>query len=528
MNEFNFLNEMGAAELLDLYGMVKSRLTCSPAAADYVWPEIRDPRDQRDAPPFPINRLPIVMRTYCMEASKGSGFDSGACAFCALVAVASMIDHRARMQVGPFSVPPFLWGGVVDPSSGGKSPILKTACRFVHEVNHKLLESSRTRSNMWQEDCKQIKNKKDYPNQPPWNQLIVEDITVEALGDLLLDNPSGLFYLTEEFTEFIGRMDAYSTGGKGGSKDRGAYLRAWDANSHTINRVGKGNLYIENFSLGLLAGIQPGKLAEMYRRSETQSDGLFQRFLMYKIAPPKDADYNERMPFDVADQFRELCLSIHRKTESGAFLGERYRLSEDASQKMEKFHNDIRGYCLNASAGDRIKEHLGKYPGIVGRIAFALHVMHHCGTERVPEVVSLETYLDAEQIAKVLMQHAFSIHEGIESTVSKSAHLVDTACEAILAKGWHDFTRSDLTREATHWRKCEEQEAEHAINTLVDFGWITDETMIKNALGVGRRAKGAYKVNPKVHLEYAEKAQEIVLKRHMAYQKIDSLLPLDE
>ena len=527
MNDYDFVNYMSTDELLEMFGFVKARLTHIPQATEYKWPELRDPREQREAPPFPMSRVPAALREYCQAASEGSGFDPGAYAFCALIAVSSLIDQRARLLVGPFSVPPFLWGGIVDPSSGGKSPIMGTACRFVHEANHTLLQASRNRTEMWKEDCKHAK-KADMPERPPWHQIVVEDITIEALADLLTDNPTGVFYLSEEFTEFIGRMDAYSAAGKGGSKDRGSYLRAWDGKSVTINRVGKGNSYVENFSLGLLAGIQPGKLAEMYRRTETQSDGLFQRFLMYKIAPPKNADYGHRMVSCVTEGFREICMCIHRLTQSGAYFGERFRLCEEAQQAMQDFHNNIRGYCINAGAGDRIKEHLGKYPGIVARIAFTLHAMEHCRAGRTPEVVDLATYKDAEQIAKVLMQHAFSIHEGIEATVSKSAYLVDTACEAILAKGWNDFMRGDLTREATHWRKADEHDAEHAINTMIDYGWIVDTTVQSNATGTGRRAKGTYVVNPRVHLEYADKAREIVIRRHEAYQKIDGLLPIEE
>ena len=523
MNDYGFIDDMPIDERLELFGYLKGRMR-EEVATDYAWPELRDPRDHRDAPGFPLNRVPGEIAEYSIELSKGSGFDPGAYAFACLVAVSNLVDQRARLDVGPFSVPPFLWGGILDDSSGGKSPIMGSACRFVYAINKNMLERSKEEKEHWEEECRGIKGKQNMPEQPKWRQFVVEDITVECLAELSPNNPTGLFYIAEEFTEFIGRMDAYNSNGKSG-KDRGVYLKAWDGKSTTINRSGKGHSYIESFSLGLLAGIQPQKLAEMYRRTETQSDGLFQRFLMYRVARAQKTDYAHRMPSHAVEGFRVLCENVWRSTREGAYVGEDFRLSDEARREMELFHNTVRTFCQNSGAGDRAKEHIGKYPGIVARIALTLHAMEHHDKSRAPGRVELDTYRDAEVIAKTLMQHALSVYEWIDATGSKSAPLIESACETILAKKWEHFLWGDLTREAAGWRKADEVTAEHAINMLIDFGWINDQTTIRNANPKGRRAAGFYEVNPRAHMEYEEAAQEIIIKRHLASKSINSLLP---
>jgi hypothetical protein len=44
-------------------------------------------------------------------------------------------------------------------------------------------------------------------------------------------------------------------------------------------------LVVEDFSVGILAGIQPEKLAQLFKKSGGGSDGLYQRFLIYCLRP---------------------------------------------------------------------------------------------------------------------------------------------------------------------------------------------------------------------------------------------------
>ena len=57
--------------------------------------------------------LPDAFKSYCEEKSAQSGFDPGGYAFCLLITAGNTIDHRAKLNLGPFKVPAFLWQIVV-------------------------------------------------------------------------------------------------------------------------------------------------------------------------------------------------------------------------------------------------------------------------------------------------------------------------------------------------------------------------------------------------------------------------------
>ena len=59
----------------------------------------------------------------------------------------------------------------------------------------------------------------------------IDDATIEAIQDILLDNTEGLLYLQDELSGWIGGIDKYG-GNRGGQKDRGFY---WDIQRRRIS-----------------------------------------------------------------------------------------------------------------------------------------------------------------------------------------------------------------------------------------------------------------------------------------------------
>src|SRR5215831_4707214 len=90
-------------------------------------------------------------------------------------------------------------------------------------------------------------------------------------------------------------MERYSN--SAGRSDRGFWLQAYDGGPHNVDRIKRGEIFIENLSVSLLGCIQPERLAEMQGLT---SDGLLQRFLPAMMGPPSftqdqpcnDDDYN--------------------------------------------------------------------------------------------------------------------------------------------------------------------------------------------------------------------------------------------
>lgn len=482
------------------------------------WPEPVDPFVEHAAPQFPVDHLPEAMAAYCRELSAQSGFDAGGYAFALLVAASNLIDHRARLSIGPLNVPAFLWGGLVASAGAGKSPIMGAAMKFAHRINDDLVRASLQDREAFMQRTANMKPKEvEALPQPPWKQLIASDTTVEALGDLLKDNPSGLLLAYDELTEFVGRMDAYN-GGTG--KDRGTYLQAFDGGSKTINRKSsRVPLVVDNFSVGVLAGVQPEKLAEMFKKS-SGADGLFQRFMVYALPRPGDVNYCASL-----GMFTEAnCGQIFDRLHEWSKVGLLSKVTVDAAvlPLMENYHRQIR-IIAQRTASSRLAEHYDKFPGFLARVLFSMHCMECASLGRFHATVGADTFTRAQAVANVLYRHSEAVYEAMGQHGGGAAKLMKTACEAILSKGWAQFKWGDLTRNATGWQDADDRQAQGAIDILIEFDWVREVIPEKVPGRAGRRSVGIFLVNPLVSQRFAEHSQRIVKERaarHAAIQEV--------
>src|SRR5262249_45303856 len=107
--------------------------------------------------------------------------------------------------------------------------------------------------------------------EPVERRLTTQDPTVEALGELLRDNPN-IGVIRDELTGLLRSMEKPDRGA-----DRAFYLEAWDGNRTTFqyDRIGRGKITIKNPTVSILGSIQPGPLRGLLRevaRGESGDD----------------------------------------------------------------------------------------------------------------------------------------------------------------------------------------------------------------------------------------------------------------
>lgn len=483
------------------------------------WPTPVDLFAEHPVPPFPNAILPKAFQNLANEKSAQSGFDPGAYGFSLFVAASNTIDHRAKLDLGPFRVPAYQWGGLVGDSGTAKSPILNDSKQSAENIDKALLDESRRALSRWMDACQRAKeDKAEMPPKPPWKQRNALDTTTEALGLLLTDNPEGVNMYHHEITEFIGRMDAYS--GKDGGKDRGVYLRSYDGGYVTINRANnRPPMVIDNFSVGILAGIQPEKLAYLFKQSGGGSDGLYQRFMMYCLQPAGEVDYMAKEnPFtqNNVDMIFERIHNWIGNTNVSASL------SSPAKKLMQDYHNTIRKLATRTAA-QRFAEHLNKFPGMLGRAAFALHCINAAAKGEEPgKIVESDTMSQAIVLMRVMYRHSEAVYTILDQAAGDVRGLFVSAAEAILSKAWSTFKRGDLTRHATHWQGSDSRQTEAAIDYLIELGWIADITPPALPGKRGRRSDGVYAVNPDVHHRYKAHTERITAARAERYKAIQA------
>jgi Protein of unknown function (DUF3987) len=243
-----------------------------------------DPWEQYIVPEFPFDILPPVLQDYVGSQAEVIGVDPSAMAMSALTAASGALDHRfavKMMRGGDWWEHPRFWLLMCGDPSTKKTPCADAATRPL-EIHQAELRRDYEAKRRDYERAMQAKEKGAEEPDPPV-RYVVFDTTVEKLGDIIARSDRGLLVKRDEFSGWIGDLERYGGGARGGASARGFWLKAFDGGSYGVDRIGRGEIYIGNLSVSLLGGIQPERLSEL--RGLT-SDGLLQRFVpvMMRVA----------------------------------------------------------------------------------------------------------------------------------------------------------------------------------------------------------------------------------------------------
>ncbi|MBW2595922.1 MAG: DUF3987 domain-containing protein [Deltaproteobacteria bacterium] len=113
--------------------------------------------------------------------------------------------------------------------------------------------------------------------EPPYARHVVNDATIEKLGEILKQNPEGVLLYRDELLGFLCSFDK-----QGHETDRAFSLKLGLAmGDFTSDRIGISTTRIEHMCVSVLGSIQPGPLTSYVRdafHSSMGGDGLLQRF----------------------------------------------------------------------------------------------------------------------------------------------------------------------------------------------------------------------------------------------------------
>ncbi len=472
-----------------------------------------DVYSEQPCPNFPLDVLPQELINYAQGYSDSSGFDVGAFAFTTLFGTMGLIDKRARIKASDtWFQPPIIWAALADNSGGGKSMVISTGAKLLNSINKKIVTDSMRESDSFNKAKAALNNKAQQGElqKPDWHQIVVEDTTTEALADVLKTNPRGITLIADEMTGFIGNLDAYSGGG--GDRDRGIYLSAYDGGSKTINRKGAGYTYVPNFAVSILTGVQPAKLADLYKKSAAGgADGLYQRFLTYNMQPAKLMNINSKLGTFTEINANQLAELIERWTQEEVFLRDPPSLSSEAAKVVEDYCNSISGVAKR-TVNERFREHLFKYKGFLLRIALGLHVIHAAGRgEMFGGVVEVESINRAKSLLACLYHHSDSIYNllDVDNGTTAKTRLV---AEFILIKKIDKFSFGDVSRQIESFRNWVPLAREAVFDRLIEFDWIRDVTPMLSGKR-GRPTLGKFIVNPMVHSEFSDTSKRLAIGR---------------
>jgi putative DNA primase/helicase len=470
-----------------------------------AWPEPEALPDGLPAVPiFDDRLLPDALRPWLSDVAERTQCPPEYAAVGVMVALGAIVGRgcaiRPKRQ-DDWTVVPNTWGAVVGPPSSMKSPALAEALRPVRRLATVAIEEYRSQLQGYAAVLAEAKARRSViegnmkksaaksgnvdmtalraefgaaadPPEPTERRYLVNDATVEKLGELLNQNRRGLLHYRDELSGWLATLDR-----DGHENDRSFFLEAWNGTGPYIyDRIARGTLHIEAACVSMLGGIQPGPLAQYLRgavRGGIGDDGLMQRFqLLVYPDPPRTWRNVDRWPDSDArnrafEVFRRLDAltpeAVAAETDDGLpFL----RFEDEAQALFDSWREDLMSRLRAGNEHPAIESHLAKYPSLLPSIALLCHLADATATAGP---VALASARRAAAWCDLLEAHARRIYHTVANDTLKAAH-------AVLAKLrggalGPTFSAKDVWR--PQWAGLADREVVlDALNILEDLGWI--------------------------------------------------------
>ncbi|GAB1387357.1 hypothetical protein MASR1M59_25050 [Melaminivora sp.] len=476
--------------------------------------------------PFDPELLPEALRGWVMDIAERMQCPPDFTAVGVVTALSGLIGARAVVapkQHDDWRVVPNLWGLIVGRPGVMKSPALGEVLKPLHRLESSEREQWQAAHEAWELDTKVAElagkaNEKqaaslaakdpakarallapvDTPAEPTMRRYVVNDSTVEALADLLVENPWGVLVYRDELHGLLCSMDRQGQEGA-----RGFYLTGYDGNQgHAVERIGRGHSYVPRVCLAMLGGIQPGKVQSYVREAVNGGagdDGLLQRFGL-AVWPDVHQEFKlvDRWPDTPAKQAAwavfERLNQLQPATDDEP---QEWRFSPEAQaifyEWLVPFETGIRGDDLHPA----LVSHLAKWRKLIPALALIFALVD---TPDSGGVIHERELIRALAWADYLRTHAERLYAAALVPETTGAHALWVKIKTgKLCDGdgvlWESFTPRLVA--VKHWAGLGTPDAvRKAAELLADYGWLARDTVQSgDVMGRGRPSE-RYLIHP--------------------------------
>jgi phage/plasmid primase-like uncharacterized protein len=473
---------------------------------------------------FTEDLLPAALRPWVMDIAHRMQCPPDFPAVTALVALSSLIGARAVVQPKAqdnWQVVPNLWGVVVGRPGVKKSPALGEALKPLNKLQETESDAWQIANTAWELDCKVAAMQVDdnekkarnlatkdplaarallvsvvTPEGPLARRYVVNDATVEKLGELMQQNPWGTLSYRDELYGLLTSMD------KPGQEGARAFmLQSYDGNQgYTFDRIGRGTVHIPRVCLAMIGGIQPSRIQEYVRSAVaggSSDDGLLQRFGLAVWPDIATTFIHVDQPPDIAAKQTALAvferLATLQPTSDTEPVVWRF---DDAAQALfvewlVPFEVEIRGDVLHPA----MVSHLAKYRKLIPALALVFALID---TPDSGGVIHEAELIRALAMGDYLRSHANRLYAAATTPETKGAvtllskikegKLAD--CDGVLAS---IFTPRQVA--VKNWSGLGSPvEVRKAADLLVDYDYLRRETGLIGT--TGGRPSERYAINP--------------------------------
>ena len=490
-----------------------------------AWPEPTPlPNALPSVDAFDAELLPVALRGWVMDIAHRMQCPPDFPAVSALVALSSLIGARAVIQPkakDDWQVVPNLWGNLVGRAGVKKSPALNEALRPLNRLQATEFERWQLEHDAWALDCKVMAmqgdaNEKkakglagkdpaaarallepvDTPAEPTARRYIVNDATVEKLGELMQQNPWGILSYRDEIYGLLTGLD------KPGQEGARAFmLQSYDGNQgYTFDRIGRGTVHIPRVCQAMIGGIQPGRIQEYVRGAVaggSADDGLLQRFAL-TVWPDVAGEFIhiDQWPDTPAKQaawavFERLAELLPASDTEPTV----WRFDEAAQalfvEWLVPFEIEIRGDELHPA----MVSHLSKYRKLIQALALVFALID---TPDSGGLIHERELIRALSFGEYLRTHANRLYAAAVTPETTDAVMLLSKIKASKLVDRDGAVLDSFTPRLValkHWAELGTPEAvRKAADVLTDYDWLRRDLVTGGA--AGGRPSERYTINP--------------------------------
>ncbi len=302
-----------------------------------------------------------------------------------------------------------IWAMLIGRPSLMKSPSMQAALRPLRSLQNlanqayeqsdrerqaRLIEGKIKRQALEQEAKKAVRGSEAFDftqlldegdsDREPRRRLIVNDASLEALGEVLRDNPMGTLLYQDELAGLFAMLER-----DGNQSLRSFLLQAWSGKeSFIFDRIGRGTRVIEACAISVLGSIQPGVIASHVRAANSDSvgaDGFLQRFSL-AVWPDvtqhwRDVDrpLDQKAEEDATEVFQCMESLTHDHLVKSGVTPNRdgipvFRFAPDAQERFRAWRCNLEHRLRTETLLPSFEGHLAKYRKLVPALAVLIHV----------------------------------------------------------------------------------------------------------------------------------------------------------
>ena len=495
------------------------------AGTDRQWSELTElPNILTSVPEFSEMLVPTALRPWIMDIAERMQCPPDFPAVAAMVSLAAVVGRQIAIRPkrhDDWTVVPNLWGAVIGRPGVLKTPAIQEPIKPLQrlEIHARDEYQDQMRDVAADEIMEKAHGKRadreiaaalkrgdadgarrlalaraEGGASPPVvrRRYMTSDTTVEALGELLRDNPRGVLLFRDELVGWLSAMDR-----EGREGTRQFFLEAWNGDGrYTYDRIGRGVIDIEAACVNVLGAIQPGPLGEYLRRmlrGGAGDDGLVQR-LQLAVWPDVRGEWRDvdRWPDTPA---RERAWNIFTRLDvvvAASYAAEReedaalphIRFSDVAQDRFGSWRGHLEARLRSGELQPVLEAHLSKFRSLVPTIALLSHLI-----DSASGAVSDAALTRALAWAEYLEGHARRIYGAavapeIGAAVTLAGHLRRGDVVS-------PFVARDIYRR--NWTGLDVETAPKAIQVLIDHGWLRG-----NRSDTGGRPTYTFEINPAV------------------------------